>query len=99
MMPSSLNVDASLRCYDLGFAIYEEPTLLFPCSQYHADSAFPCTPHVVPSIKASLATKKNYNAILSQTRILIQHAFGDIINTFRRLHYIYAHVEKAMRII
>jgi hypothetical protein len=30
---------------------------------------------------------------------LIQHAFGDIINTFRRLHYIYAHVEKAMRII
>jgi hypothetical protein len=58
MMPSSLNVDASLRCYDLGFAIYEEPTLLFPCSQYHADSALPCTPHVVPSIKASLATKK-----------------------------------------
>jgi hypothetical protein len=49
--------------------------------------------------KGEFSDKKNYNAILSQTRILIQHAFGDIINTFRRLHYIYAHVEKAMRII
>jgi len=102
--PGSANDARVFRCSDLGVAIYEEPTSLFPGSQYHvlADSAFPCTPHVMPSIKASLATtrkKKNYNAILSKTRILIEHAFGDIKNTFRRLHYIYAHVEKAVRII
>lgn len=101
--PGSANDARVFRCSDLGVAIYEEPTLLFPGSQYHvlADSAFPCTPHVMPSIKASLATtkKKNCNAILSKTRILIEHAFGDIKNTFRRLHYIYAHVEKAVRII
>jgi hypothetical protein len=37
--------------------------------------------------------------MLYKTRILIEHAFGDIKNTFRRLHYIYAHMEKAVRII
>jgi hypothetical protein len=100
--PGSANDARVFRCSDLGVAIYEEKTLLFPDSQYHvlADSAFPCTPHVMPSIKASLAAnKKKYNAILSKTRILIEHAFGDIKNTLRRLHYIYAHMEKAMRII
>jgi hypothetical protein len=58
--PGSANDARVFRCSDLGVAIYEEKTLLFPDSQYHvlADSAFPCTPHVMPSIKASLAANK-----------------------------------------
>lgn len=102
--PGSANDSRVLRCSDLGTAIFEDPASLFPGSQYHilGDSAFPCTPHLMPSIKRSLAStlpKKNYNSTLSKTRIVIEHAFGDMKYTFRRLHYIHAHVEKAVRII
>jgi hypothetical protein len=102
--PGSANDSRVFRCSDLGLLLDENPTILFPGDQYHllSDSAFPSSPHVMPAIKSSLARtfpKRNYNTILSRTRIVIEHSFGALKNTWRRLRYIYAHVKKATRII
>lgn len=102
--PGSANDSRVFRCSDLGVRLDEDPTSLFPGAQYHllSDCAFSCSPHIMPSIKTSLANtvkKRNYNTILSKTRIIIEHAFGALKNTWRRLRYIYAHVKKASRII
>jgi hypothetical protein len=102
--PGSVNDSRVFRCSDLGVRLDEDPTSLFLGAQYHllSDCAFSCSPHVMPSIKTSLANtvkKRNYNTILSKTRIIIEHAFGALKNTWHRLRCIYAHVKKASRTI
>ena len=55
--PGSANDSRVFRCSDLGVRLDQDPNSLFPGAQYHllSDCAFSCSPHVMPSIKTSLA--------------------------------------------
>ncbi|KAK2718518.1 hypothetical protein QYM36_005750 [Artemia franciscana] len=79
---------------------------------YHivGDSAFPLYPWLLVPFKSSGLNRNSsgsnpnrqiikYNKKLSQTRIVVEHTFGDIINRFRCCSNIYASVEKAVKII
>lgn len=54
--PGSAHDSRVLKCSDLEKVMSENPALLFPNSQYHivGDLAFPCSIHLIPSIKNTL---------------------------------------------
>ena len=102
--PGSAHDSRVFKCSDLHKVMCENPDSLFPSSEFHiiGDSAFPCSIHLMPSIKNSLADneeKRRFNHKLSKTRIVIEHAFGDLKNTWRRLLFVKSSLQKAVSII
>ena len=102
--PGSAHDVRVFRCSDLHTKMNEDPESLFPTTEYHilGDSAFPCSSYLIPAIKSAFADtveKRRFNRKLSKTRIVIEHAFGDLKNTWRRLLKIDTHLEKAVTII
>ena len=102
--PGSAHDTRVYRCSDLGQKMYDDPASLFPSSAFCilGDSAFPCTTYLIPAIEAAFANtqeERRFNSKLSKTRIVIEHAFGDLKNTWRRLLFVHANLEKAVKII
>lgn len=102
--PGSAHDSRVFKCSDLGKAMQEDPSQLFPTPRFHilGDSAFPCGLHLMPTIKNSLANdarKRRYNLKLSKTRIIIEHSFRDLKNTWRRLLYVKSSLKRAVAII
>ena len=79
------------------------PKRVFPNSTYHivGDSAFPCSVHVIPAIKAALVKTTSESVLnhkLSMTRIVVEQAFGLLKNRWRRLGHIATDVRKCVQI-
>ena len=74
----------------LGIVLYAHPEKYFPSNYYHivGDSAFQLHQHVMVPYKDTgllKVTEINYNTKLSQTRHLIENAFGSLKGRLRRL--------------
>lgn len=89
---------------DLARQINQNPGSLFLNSKNHliGDSGFPCNRHLMSSFKRRFANtrgKRRYNRFLNGMRSIVEHAFGDLKNVWRRLFFIKTKLRKAVRII
>ena len=105
--PGSAHDNRVLQVSDLMSKMVNNPFSLFPFSSYHivGDSAFEdasAPVYLISAYKDTYANtmrKRNFNKRLSKTRIVIEHAFGLLKCKWRRLFYINAKVEIAVRSI
>ena len=76
----------------------------FNYDRYHliGDSAFPLKAWLLVPYKKTAAgltrSQKEFNRRLSASRIVVENAFGDLKNRFRRCQDIYATIDKAVHI-
>lgn len=92
------------RCSTLGRTIMSQPRQLLPSASHHiiGDSGFQLSTYLLTPYKdygALTHTQRKYNTKHSQTRVVIENAFGWLKGRFRRLKYIDAEVEKAKQIV
>ena len=77
----------------------------FDPQRYHliGDSAFPSKSWLLPPYKKTLAglsrARKKFNFKLSSTRMVVENAFGDLKNRFRRTQNINSTIKKAINIV
>lgn len=79
---------------------------MFNSNSYHiiGDSAFPLKPWLIPPYKKPRngqlsRSQKRFNKKFTQTRIPVEHAFGDLKNRFRRCQDVKATIEHAVDIV
>jgi hypothetical protein len=91
--PGSAHDSRVLKTSAIWVEIHTNIRNVFPGKKYHVigDSAFPCLPWLILSLKTSLATTpqlRAFNKQLSRQRIIIENTFGDLKCRFRRLHFL-----------
>jgi len=89
---------------DLKQQISDTPQVFFPNSKFHiiGDSAFPLSPYLMASYKRTLANNRRkirYNGRFNRLRSIVENAFSELKNTWRRLFYVKAKLRKASKII
>jgi len=102
--PGSAHDSRVYRCSTLGRTIQSDPGKLMPSTSHHiiGDSGFQLSSYLLTPYKdygRLKHTQRKYNTKHSQTRVVIENAFGWLKGRFRRLKYIDADIEKITQIV
>ena len=102
--PGSAHDNRVLKSTGFYTKLETDPTSLFPNSNYHiiGDSAFQCNKFILVPYRDTgnlSEIQQKYNKKLSQTRYVIENAFGFLKGRFRRLKYIDASIPRIRNII
>lgn len=102
--PGSVHDSRVLRNSGLYHQASQANSTLFTSADYHiiGDSAFPALTWLIPALKETELIdekRKRFNKKLSKTRVVIENAFGDLLNRWRRLRFIHSKVPRAISIV
>ncbi|XP_045118684.1 protein ALP1-like isoform X1 [Portunus trituberculatus] len=102
--PGSAHDSRVFKNTELYSVMSNSPLNIFPSINYHiiGDSAFQRSDHLLTPFRDTgrlTQQQKNFNRKLSQTRHVIENAFGYLKGRFRRLKYVDADIDRIPKII